>query len=47
MTRPVETKSYYIGDQIGSARLEIAGEGWPLAAEAYYSFGQELAPPIR
>jgi RHS repeat-associated protein len=42
--KPVETTNYYIGDQIGSARMEIGAEGWPVSADTYYPFGQELAP---
>jgi RHS repeat-associated protein len=34
--------NYYTGDQIGSTRLEVGGEGWPVSADSYDPFGREL-----
>ena len=36
--------TYYIGDQIGSARMLVAGDGWPVATYTFYPFGQDAAP---
>jgi RHS repeat-associated protein len=33
--------TYYIGDQLGSTRLEFAGGGWPVSSNTFYPFGQE------
>ncbi len=41
--KPVETTNYYISDQLGSTRMEIGAEGWPVSSDTYYPFGQELA----
>jgi RHS repeat-associated protein len=39
--QPLNTTTYYIGDQIGSTRLEFAGGGWPVSSSTFYPFGQE------
>lgn len=33
--------TYYVGDQIGSARMLLAGGGWPVSSSTFYPFGQE------
>lgn len=35
------TVTYYVGDQIGSVREELGGEGWPVSSDTFYPFGQE------
>jgi RHS repeat-associated protein len=42
---PVLSTTYYIGDQIGSTRLTMAAEGWPMSSDTFYPFGQEQNPP--
>ena len=37
--------TYYHADQIGSARMLTAGEGWPVSMDTYYPYGQEPSPP--
>jgi RHS repeat-associated protein len=41
---PTITTTYYVGDQIGSARMLVAGEGWPVSSSTFYPFGQEQSP---
>jgi RHS repeat-associated protein len=36
--------AYYTSDHLGSARMEFAGGGWPVWAEDYAPYGQEIAP---
>lgn len=38
---PLDTTTYYLGDQIGSTRMTLAGGGWPMSSDIFYSFGQE------
>jgi hypothetical protein len=42
---PGTTTTYYVGDQIGSARMLLAAGGWPVSADTYYPFGVEQYPP--
>jgi RHS repeat-associated protein len=35
------TTNYYVGDQIGSTRMELAAAGWPVSSDTLYPFGQE------
>lgn len=42
---PDTTTTYYVGDQIGSARMQIAAGGWPVSIDDYYPFGVEQAAP--
>jgi RHS repeat-associated protein len=39
----LETTTYYLGDQIGSARMLTSGGGWPVSSDTFYPFGQEQA----
>jgi RHS repeat-associated protein len=41
---PLTTTHYYASDHLGSARMEFAGGGWPVWAEDYAPYGQEIAP---
>ena len=38
---PFVSTTYYVGDHLGSTRLELAGSGWPLSSSIFYPFGQE------
>jgi RHS repeat-associated protein len=39
-SKPLETTTYYHGDQIGSTRLVTSATGWPVSSDTYYPFGQ-------
>jgi RHS repeat-associated protein len=39
--QPLNTTTYYIGDHLGSTRLEVAGSGLPVSSSTFYPFGQE------
>jgi RHS repeat-associated protein len=43
---PVNTTTYFHGDQIGSARLLSAGYGYPVWQGTFTPFGQEVSPEI-
>jgi RHS repeat-associated protein len=36
--------TYYASDQLGTARMEFAGGGWPVWSEDFAPFGQEISP---
>ncbi len=42
---PANTTTYYLSDQIGSARMLAAAGGWPVSMDIYYPFGQEQSAP--
>jgi len=42
---PLTTTTYYLGDQIGSARMLVAAGGWPVSSDTFYPYGQEPSPP--
>jgi RHS repeat-associated protein len=42
---PQNNATYYQGDQLGSARVLIAGSGWPIVTDTFYPFGQEEVTP--
>ncbi|HET9088311.1 MAG TPA: RHS repeat-associated core domain-containing protein [Acidobacteriaceae bacterium] len=42
---PQGTTTYYQNDQIGSARMQTAGGGWPVSQDVYYPYGVEPTPP--
>jgi RHS repeat-associated protein len=37
----ITTTTYYVGDQIGSTRMEASAGGWPVSSDTFYPFGQE------
>jgi RHS repeat-associated protein len=41
---PLNNTTYYVGDHLGSTRLEVAGGGWPVSSNTFYPFGQEQSP---
>jgi len=41
---PRDTTRYYVEDQIGSARMEFAGGGWPVWKGDFAPYGQEIDP---
>jgi RHS repeat-associated protein len=43
---PVNTTTYFHGDQIGSARLLSAGYGYPVWQGTFTPFGQEVSPEL-
>lgn len=43
--QPANTTTYYLNDQIGSARTLTAGGGWPVSQDVYYPYGVEPHPP--
>ncbi len=40
----MNTTTYYIGDQIDSARMTFTASGWPVESSTFYPFGQEQSP---
>jgi RHS repeat-associated protein len=41
---PAQSTHYYLGDHLGTARMEFAGGGWPVWSEDFAPFGQEISP---
>ncbi|MHB1938872.1 MAG: glycoside hydrolase family protein [Acidobacteriaceae bacterium] len=39
------TTTYYVADQINSARMMLTAGGWPVSQDTYYPFGSEAYPP--
>lgn len=38
---PLNTTTYYVGDQIGSARMLTTAGGWPVSSDTFYPYGFE------
>src|SRR6185437_9528093 len=42
---PGTTTTYYVADQINSARMMLTAGGWPVSMDTYYPSGTEAYPP--
>jgi RHS repeat-associated protein len=41
VTDTATSTSYYMGDHLGSTRMQMAGAGWPASSDTFYPFGLE------